>query len=48
MIEEISAIEDLKVWKQTDAPDGACIIGVKWVLKEKLATSSTSAKFKAR
>src|SRR6202034_3916763 len=35
-------------WEGTDAPDDTLVISVKWVLKEKQATSLTPAKLKAR
>jgi len=48
MIDEINAIENLQVYEERDVPKGTCIIGAKWVLKEKKATSLTPAKLKAR
>jgi hypothetical protein len=48
MLNEIQAIIDLKVYEEADVRYGTHIIGVKWVLKEKKATSLTSSKLKAR
>ena len=48
MIAEINAIENLQVYEERDVPKSTCIIGTKWVLKEKKATSLTPAKLKAR
>ena len=48
MIDEIQALNDLKVYEEADVKRGTHIIGVKWVLKEKKATSLSPAKLKAR
>ena len=48
MIAEVQALEDLDVWEEVDVPSGMSVIGVKWVLKEKQATSLSPAKLKAR
>lgn len=48
MKDEIAALENLEVFEEVDVPRGTKIIGVKWVLKEKAATSLTPAKLKAR
>ena len=48
MIEELKGITDLEVYDEVDVPKGTHIIGTKWVLKEKKATSLLPAKLKAR
>ena len=48
MIAEVEAIENLGVFEEKDVPKGTHVIGVKWVLKEKKATSLSPAKLKAR
>ena len=48
MLDEIKALNDLKVYEEADVKRGTHIIGVKWVLKEKKATSLSPAKLKAR
>ena len=48
MMDEVQALHDLHVWEEVDVPRGTSVIGVKWVLKEKPATSLSPAKLKAR
>ena len=48
MIAEIQAITDMEVYEEVDVTRGTHVISVKWVLKEKKATSLTPAKLKAR
>ena len=47
MIDEIQALNDLQVYEEADVSSSTHIIGVKWVLKEKKATSLSPAKLKA-
>ena len=48
MIEEVQALSDLEVYEEEYVKAGTHIISVKWVLKEKKATSLSPAKLKAR
>jgi len=48
MIDEVQALTDLQVYEETDVEPGTYVISVKWVLKEKKATSLSPAKLKAR
>ena len=48
LIAEMQAIEDCKVYEEVDRETGMHVIKVKWILKEKKATSLTPAKLKAR
>jgi hypothetical protein len=48
MLDEINALENLKVYEEADVRRGTHVISVKWVLKEKKATLLTPAKLKAR
>lgn len=45
---EIKAIEDNNTWELVDLPEGAKVIGVKWVFKTKLNERGEVDKFKAR
>jgi hypothetical protein len=48
MLDEINALEHLKVYEEADVKHNTHVISVKWVLKEKKATTLTPAKLKAR
>ena len=48
MMDELQALEDLSVYEKVVVPSNTHVIGVKWVLKEKKATSLAPAKLKAR
>jgi len=46
MITKVQVLEDLDVWEKVDVPSGTSMIRVKWVLKEKQATSLSPASWK--
>ncbi|GAU16533.1 hypothetical protein TSUD_167640 [Trifolium subterraneum] len=48
MNKEIEAIEKNKTWQLTDLPQGAKVIGVKWIYKTKLNEKGEIEKYKAR
>ena len=45
---EITSIEENKTWELMELPEGATVIGVKWVFKTKLNERGEIEKFKAR
>lgn len=48
MEKEIASIEENNTWELMDLPEGAKVIGVKWVFKTKLNENGEINKFKAR
>ena len=46
--EELKCLVDIKTWEAVQRPDGAHVVGSKWVFKAKKDTMGNIVKYKAR